>query len=202
MSIEVYPLFPSLVFRKHCDGYENIKTNLINLLNELRRKHFYTENRSNVGGLQSGDIKDLEEFKFFIDFLESHINQIFSHIAIPLKWRYELDNVWVNINGENSYNITHTHPCSHLSGVFWVQTNEEDGDFNFWNPNQHAGYPMFNAIKEDIREQLHDNETITMKHKEGMLQLFPSHLPHYVNINKTKTDRISISFNLILSPIT
>ena len=33
--------------------------------------------------------------------------------------------------------------------------------------------------------------------KEGQLLLFPAHLPHRVDINRSKNTRISISFNII-----
>ena len=32
--------------------------------------------------------------------------------------------------------------------------------------------------------------------KEGQLLLFPAHLPHRVDINRSKNTRISISFNI------
>ena len=34
--------------------------------------------------------------------------------------------------------------------------------------------------------------------QEGMIMFFPSHLSHYVKVNKSKEDRYSMAFNYIL----
>ena len=112
------------------------------------------------------------------------------------KYKTKLNNMWININPTNGYNIPHCHPHAFLSGVYYVKTPENCGRIYFNHPCTFLEY--------DWRDEHWLNDTHDTKPKRffdteaGGLYIFPSWLEHGVEPNKSKEDRISISFNLDL----
>ena len=151
---------------------------------------------SNVGGWQSNDIPlneiaDTPLHKYF-NSVYNTAGECLSQLGINKK--YYIDNAWININGEGNYNSVHTHPNSFLSGVFYL-TNNNSG-LVFVRP---AGIDTYSL------EMHHSNfdtflsyNKVTYKPESKVLYLFPSWLPHRVEENKTKGERISIAFNINL----
>tara|TARA_R110000824_G_scaffold25843_1_gene89656 strand:- start:5072 stop:5659 length:588 start_codon:yes stop_codon:yes gene_type:complete len=121
-------------------------------------------------------------------------SKIFYALNGSEKYTIYLKNMWININPTGGSNIVHLHPRSFFSGVFYVQTPVKCGEIVLRHPCSHT--------ENDWRDEFWNEltlETTTMnylKAKENMLYIFPSWLEHYVQTNKSKKDRISISFNL------
>jgi hypothetical protein len=86
---------------------------------------------------------------------------------------------WVNYSDRHSFQGVHHHSLGGISGVYYLQTNQEDGNLEF-----HHLVPLIN------------DEAISYKPEVGKIILFPSWAPHSVKVNKTDGTRISISFNL------
>lgn len=159
---------------------------------------------SNYGGYQSNDL--FHDHPAFIDFLDCIISasntifkQGYSNFYHSPYHQVYIENYWVNINRKNHSNMLHIHPSSFLSGVYYVsadsQLNQGDlyflRDFN-WIAN-HGHY--FDDLKgKDCPAYLEQH--IQIPSQTGTLLLFPSYLPHYVGMNQSDTDRVSISFNI------
>ena len=103
--------------------------------------------------------------------------------------------MWLNVNGSNSYNVSHRHPGSDLAGVLWIKQTPESGRFVFDNLDNFDEIlnvsidPYYLKEKDMLPE-------IVPEYKDGTMILFPSMLSHRVEINETHEDRLSISFNL------
>jgi len=107
-----------------------------------------------------------------------------------------LINMWANILYPGGHHNNHTHPNSHFSGVYYVKANNQSGNLLISDPRQ-GPQIIKNIRKEGYLVHKHLWETIDLIPKEGMLVLFPSWLPHSVDINNSNNNRISISFNFI-----
>ena len=98
---------------------------------------------------------------------------------------------WCNYNSMGDSHHRHTHPNSILSGVYYVQTDEED-KINFYNdaPNTYG----FELIPTEYNE--YNSKSWWLPATQGTLVLFPSDLQHSVS-KRTHNgpDRISLSFN-------
>ena len=142
-------------------------------------------------GYQTED-RDYEKYKFLFD-------QIFPHTVTFFKeFGYEgelfLDNFWFNINRYKEGNKTHSHPCTSIAGVFYVKTPENCGNIVFENPNCHIDWTW---TEDRIKERNpYNHQSYFFNSKENLLLMFPSYLRHYVNMNKSQEDRISMAFNL------
>ena len=149
---------------------------------------------SNAGGYQSEDIPEklvwglprliLEIEKYCTSFAETFA---FDHTV-------KLDNLWININGHKDYNVSHNHPASVFSGVYYVKTPENCGNIIFENPAELMEYSY--AL---LRKKEHNQFNCVQhwrKAEANLLYVFPGWLKHRVEPNLSNEKRISISFNV------
>jgi uncharacterized protein (TIGR02466 family) len=139
------------------------------------------------------DFKGTNDIKRFeMPVLLSKINWTVQKYVNSLHYQgpaFALTESWFNFSKTNGFQFDHTHAGSRISGVYYYQTSNSDGNIRFQNPNPFVHFRGFPA--DDI-----PSESISYKSKNGRLILFPSWLTHRVNKNLTTIERISISFNL------
>ena len=188
-------LFPSPVHIFESDGFDEFKNNLIDYVYKLKEKDPEGYTISNRNGWQSRgfDLSDMN------DLLHGTILQglsSFSAIKNTTKMRAS---AWININSPGSYNVKHTHPNSHLSGVMWIKAPKDSGNIVFDNPLGHQTHTEINSYNQEFKDQFFVHHAYWLPPIEGRMIIFPSHLQHAVNENKSNEDRISVSFNITLT---
>ena len=192
MTIKLYPpefLFPTKILSSEDTNFSSYRDDMIQWMIDYSYKHT-TVAKSNQGGYQSPDQFYLEEsFAPYLNRISEHLISTIDEYTRDDKSCLHLDdlklsNMWFNFNYENCYNVQHTHPGCVLSGVLWIQIPEE----------QPIVFSCFDEFTRATYEK-YTNESLVAK--EGQLLLFPAHLPHRVDINRSKNTRISISFNII-----
>lgn len=108
--------------------------------------------------------------------LLTHVKNYLNESDIPFG-DIDIFESWVNVTRYNGYQKYHIHYLDEcfISGVYYFQTNGNDGDivFNF----------------------LEDESTISFQPEIGKIILFPSSTRHKVTKNTSGSDRISIAFN-------
>lgn len=149
---------------------------------------------SNMGGWQSSNLngKHMPLNEMFED-IEHHLNIFVKKLHFNKSVR--IGNIWININGFKDFNITHTHPNSVLSGVYYVNTPEKCGNICFEHPalDNMLGYYSNDNIE---KYEKYNSSSYFYNSIAGKMYIFPSWLRHFVqpNLNK-KEKRVSISFN-------
>jgi uncharacterized protein (TIGR02466 family) len=93
---------------------------------------------------------------------------------------------WVNINSQYSRNVFHTHAVSEFSCVYYLQ-GTGTGDLRFPNPANILG---------DCNENSPFTRDFLFTPKDGDLIMFPSWMPHEVDVNMNERERINIAFNM------
>lgn len=162
-------------------------------------KEAYPNNytRSTINGWQSPAFTPKQNpvfFKqpFFEDFWNQFLKTI-EEIKIKEGHQFYLGNIWININSPGSYNLTHTHPGAMISGVYYVKVPKNSGGILFDN----------NLAASSLLYKFCDNNVTDTNYKidpaDGKMILFNSYLPHYVEQNNSDQDRISISFNVVVT---
>jgi uncharacterized protein (TIGR02466 family) len=149
--------------------------------------------KSNAGGFQSDDL-NLKELilQSLIKNIENYGN-VFCNEILKMNKKITLSNMWLNINFYKDYNVSHVHPFSVLSGVFYIKSLKNSGSLIF-EKNHSLEY----CIKDQPIEYNLCNSTFhVIPPKENTLYLFPSWYKHCVEPNLSNEERISISFNLI-----
>ena len=192
MTIKLYQpefLFPTKILSSEDTNFSSYRDDMIQWMIDYSYKHT-TVAKSNQGGYQSPDQFYLEEsFAPYLNRISEHLISTIDEYTRDDRSCLHLDdlklsNMWFNFNYENCYNVQHTHPGCVLSGVLWIQIPEE----------QPIIFSCFDEFTRATYEK-YTNESLVAK--EGQLLLFPAHLPHRVDINRSKNTRISISFNII-----
>ena len=120
----------------------------------------------------------------YIDLLEYKLDDI------------ELTGMWSNILKPGETHPPHTHSNNYISGVYYVQADNEPTTpaINFLDPRgqtcvlqpQQKRYNIYNSTRHSLPAKI------------NRMILFPSWLSHFVPINYSKSDRISIAFNAML----
>lgn len=112
--------------------------------------------------------------------------------------------MWGNRSQHNQWHHTHTHPQSVLSGILYLTDNDSRTWFsvrNIWtNFSYHTeeqwprNFPSVLAGETNTNDIIHKEPT-----KSGHLLIFPSHLIHSVDENRSQDSRYSVSFNSFFS---
>ncbi|MSO88642.1 MAG: hypothetical protein EXQ89_01475 [Rhodospirillaceae bacterium] len=159
-------------------------------------------NRSNVGGWRSEpDILDWPEPEW------ATLRRMIEECALqmmklaggdrPIDVRKDCNLVaWANINRRGNYNVSHSHPGSHWSGVYYVNIGQPDPDrplngiIEFQDPRPAAAALPIPGFDFGYKQ--------TFVPAAGMMLLFPAWHLHMVHPFFGEAERISIAFNLRL----
>ncbi|NDF50112.1 MAG: hypothetical protein EB116_08530 [Betaproteobacteria bacterium] len=95
---------------------------------------------------------------------------------------------WVNYSEQGQYHHKHAHPNSLVSGVFYINTNDNDRIYFYRSGFQQIKFPT------DGWNQW-NSESWWFEAIEGRLVLFPSSLEHMVPTVEGEKTRVSLSFN-------
>ena len=145
----------------------------------------YDSDRHNVNDL---DIYELTKTEAMV---MKHVNKYCSFFN---DFKVDLHSSWFNFSKPGNFQFAHDHVSdphadhsAEISGVYYFQTNGEDGDICFINPFNAARYFDFGRVSS------RPNNIYTPT--EGRLLLFPSFVEHKVRPNNTDSTRISLAFN-------
>ena len=126
------------------------------------------------------------------EFCEKHIDEYVEKIYNPVEnISCYITQSWLNVTQPNESHHTHFHPNSLISGVFYIQTLENDSIW-FSDPNVKLKSTPLIAPKGMNH---FNSDGISFSVDDLDLVLFPSWIEHSVLPNMTDESRMSISFN-------
>lgn len=137
-------------------------------------------------------ILEMDAFKelkaFFQDALNFYVKEIIKGAEVEIY----ITQSWATKTVKNESHHKHSHPNSFLSGVFYVEIEEED-HIVFYRENKafllNVNPTEFNIFNSDSWES---------DIKKGQLIIFPSTLEHATPFKRENNKRISISFNTFI----
>ena len=188
-------IFPIPIHQFDVNGFSEIKDELIDYAYDYKKKDPKGVSLSNRGGWQSEGFEIINED----DVLQLFLINCLSNFP-PIKESVQLRGyAWININKPGDYNIKHVHPTNNLSGVLWIKCLENSGDIVFDSPNNFESFLENKSYNDDFKKSNFIDDSYHCYPTEGRMIVFPSHLQHHVQENKSNEDRISVSFNIRLS---
>ena len=99
---------------------------------------------------------------------------------------------WLNYTKENEYHHKHNHSNSYVSGVLYIDVDENNNKIYFYKNK-------FETIKPEVKEyNCFNSDTWFFPVKNYQVILFPSSLEHSVETKLSKNTRISLAFNIFL----
>ena len=169
------------------------------MIPKLEQYAYYQEkyesgrNVSNIGGHQTPflAIEDEPLYEELIDLLIPEIRGVIFAMNYYSEKQIVIGQCWININRKNHLNMPHIHPNTDFAGVYFIKT-DSNTPIGFKNPDiivhQHEDrYTDYNA---------YNTEGHMYYPKDNDFIMFPSHIEHWVDENKTDIPRISLAFNI------
>ena len=192
-QFNVDEIFPCSIFVKDLD-LDNQSLEKYAL--KLKTENQGGEIKSSQGGFHSFNLPFLKEetltplYNEVMNCLDEYKN----HLQFKQNLKNKMDNMWIIINEENDYNMSHIHPGVVFSGVYYINAPENSGNLVFENPS--AGYMQYDW-SDEYKENFNrlNAETYIYTAITGRLLLFPSWLSHRVSTNLSNKTRIALSFN-------
>ena len=136
---------------------------------------------------------DNEEFSDIKQVLTDSVNQYFKEIINPdTDVKLYITSSWIIVNKNGESHPTHAHPNSIVSAVLYIDICEED-TITFVNPYT----TLFGNLRFGNSSTMWNTPDWIIPIKMNTLLMFPSSLPHQVNVrpNTCTGTRISLSFN-------
>ena len=175
---------------------------IINFVKVVQAEDPRGREASNMGGWQSYDFIPPVMKQNALSELHDRIMQQAYACADEFGFKdYTLHmlNLWININKKGDSNVTHTHPGSIFSGVYYLSLPDCCyGNFTLQRSptDQHLRESWGCSENFDRYNELIMDE-YDIYPEEDRLVIFPSWIPHRVSASQGDGERISISFNIM-----
>ena len=138
-------------------------------------------------------INIIKETPNFCRFVEECVIDYAQELGMKAMIPFAITESWFTKTSKGQHAPLHAHGNSDISGVYYLQTNGNDGELVIKNPMNctNNNIIMFlNSMKWGEKR---------MPLKPGLLLLWPAFLEHGTYLNQTPEDRISFSFNITVS---
>ena len=191
--------FSTPIWVSKIDDYKDTNEKIYEYIKNLQNLDNKGLVKSNIKGWHSKnfDLKN-EIVVNFINSISPKINEVFKDMDWDIKNQTaKISGMWAIINTGGASNARHHHGNSDISAAYYVRAPENCGEIVFYDPRP---APVFSHPKSNKPNFLNAMVN-SISPVEGGLVLFPSYLDHSVNPNKSKEERIVISFNLSLVSI-
>ncbi len=197
--METMLLFPCPLFKFDYEKADQSRESFVNHIKEIEKTDGsdislkYTHG-SYTSFYSTEQIIDEPVFEDLKSFIKKSVTQ--AHQMSGLAGDLEFTRSWANINRKYSYHEEHHHCPNIWSGVYYVQTAENDATISFMNMNiLNSSWPY--KAKKIYQNDVNSSQTIC-KTITGMLLIFPSYLRHKVDQHMSDNERVSIAFNMDL----
>lgn len=182
------PLFPSSVLTTNIG--RNFSNEELDYL-EIVKKDRHT----NIGNQTGNDthILDREQFSELKKDILEVVNVYLNEIIRPNKeLSAYITQSWLNYSDPGEYHHKHNHSNSYLSGVFYINADEQHDKIFFHKEN-------YSQIKLYPKQKtVYNSDSWWLPVKTGDIVVFPSNLLHSVERTTSEKTRISLAFNTFL----
>ncbi len=129
--------------------------------------------------------------------LQPHLVEFTSAVDFDMRGlKPVIDSIWINVLEGGGSHTGHIHPNSVISGTVYVDVPKGSSAIRFEDPR----LPMMMAAPpRTSRAAAHNRHFVYEQPAPGTVLLWESWLRHEVPVNMAAEDRISISFNAVLS---
>ena len=187
-------LFAVPIILKQARGkqFENVQEELLSIANQVNFSQVegwsHDTHMLSPDPFNSNIIVD-NKCSNFLEFLEESLTEYIETITGEGEFGYEITESWFTKTLKGKYAHEHHHGYADISGVYYINTNQEDGNLVFDNiHSQMAGNYIFANLPGKQPMPL----------ENGLLILWPGPIKHGTWENKTDNERISLSFNIFM----
>jgi uncharacterized protein (TIGR02466 family) len=193
----IQSVFPSLIYQAKLSAVARLKLNLLNEINHLidedQAGQQWSAKRYPGGYTSYGSVSRLHEFSPTFHKLQMavdpHLQQFSKKLGLDTRRSLSMTDCWVNVMPAGVHHGWHIHPQSVISGTVYLKTPQGSAPIKFEDPR------LDKLMASPLSRERQNKLWLEVKALEGSVVLFESWMRHEVPINRSKTPRISISFN-------
>lgn len=193
-ATQLVQLFPSCVWLHDLkpEDHQAINRRILPTIRELIARQDVSDQR--LTWQTHHDLHHREEFAGLIGVARQAARGVLDHLQIDYG-DFQITGCWANVNPPQSWHRAHTHPNNYLSGVYYVQVPDSADGLVFHDPRVQA---LVISPKVKKLTPMTGSEA-NLAVQVGRLFIFPAWLCHSVARTQAQGDRISVSFNVMLS---
>ena len=184
--IEVHSLFPIPLFKTKLnrDFTEKEINFILENENKVQINNYNTKVSTNKNILDSEELKDIKNE--INNFLYNYKNIV---LNTDNKFELYITQSWISYMKDNYFHNQHNHLNSFVSGVLYIQAQDNIMFLTDKNNFFELKVKQFNNF---------NSQSFNMNVQTGDIILFPSHLTHLVPHKINKNKRISLAFNTFI----
>jgi uncharacterized protein (TIGR02466 family) len=188
MEAQINGIFPTPIYISKID--RDITNKELSFIDKTKLDTYNNEGNKTSNDnyiLNNKTFKDLKEELYLKvqDYFEKVISP--SNTITPY-----ITQSWLNYTETNQYHHKHQHPNSLVSGVFYINCNEEHDKIKFFNDK-------YQTIKPEVKDwNIWNSQSWWFSVNTGNVILFPSSLTHMVETKEGDNTRISLAFNVFI----
>ena len=184
--MEHYKLFPTNLF-VYDDFYKQDVGDMKKYISDLWNKRDYDNNWQT----KSADLQKQTEFAGFAKDIITTNKTVISKVMKYYAEDIVITDMWANVLKPGEMHPPHTHSNNFLSGVWYLESDGSAGIF-FKDPRGEADVfvPRKSVANTD------NSSIVSFVSMTNRAIIFPSWFQHWVPINHSKKNRISISWNI------
>ena len=139
---------------------------------------------------KSADLHKRPEFRRFASLVIQYSKNICNLLSYDVK-DLVITDMWANVLKQGEHHNVHTHSNNFLSGTYYLQS-DQGASIVFHDPR-----PAADGIEPKKKETTPLNSSLlSYASKTNRAIFFPAWLPHWVQQNKSSSNRISIAWNI------
>lgn len=192
-----HEIFPVPIWQFENQDAIRVKETLIPIFKELEKKNPNPTVKYTVDGYTSygpiTNILDYDQCKDLKNFIMGNVLKAVQDLR--LEGYCNITGSWFNINRKYSSHGEHNHIPDTISGIYYVQADEDDARITFHDQNKISNWPW----KGSVASTPYTGNIKSFTAKTGRLYLFPSNITHSVAQQLKDQERVSISFNVFVS---
>ena len=192
----IHPIFPLPIFLDEAEGseYTDIQKELTDIKHTLKFNDSGSYMILNENPFNSNFLIESRchhSIKFINKTVDKFVTSLYGEYDKDI-FKWEIIESWMTKTIKGRCAREHSHGSYDISGVYYLDTNGNDGNLIFTNINHNLEGNM-------LLNKLLINGDVAMPLKNGTIFLWPGQLRHKTLINETDHERISISFNITIS---
>ncbi len=130
--------------------------------------------------------------------IEEKINDFFFNFLKFNQGKIKHSLSWINLHKPTNFAPPHCHTNSFYSGILYLKYPINSGKVIFHHPLEFPTY-CTTTLKPLVSEfNIFNSKDWIIEPKDNMLIIFPSHLTHSTELNKSLDNRYSLAFNYFI----
>ena len=180
------------LFPTHLFVFDNLYKDSVNEMKKYVSDLWNNRDYDNNWQTKSADLHKKKEFKLLADLIDITAWKILGELKYDVE-NLVITDMWANVLKPGEGHPPHTHSNNFLSGVYYLYSDQNAGII-FQDPRAQG-----DVIVPRKKEKTLDNSNlVSYASKTNRAIMFPAWLYHWVPINKSKSNRISVAFNVQL----